>query len=70
MITVLKPPVLHDRDSEWAALSQFATDTRAGATLGLVYGRRRQGKTLMLDVLTRQLGGFVFTALPQSSRQS
>jgi hypothetical protein len=63
-----KPPVLHDREPEWDALSRFATDPQLGATLGLVYGRRRQGKTLLLDLLTRKLGGFVFTALPQSSR--
>jgi hypothetical protein len=62
-----KPAGLHDRDQEWEALSRFATDPALGATLGLVYGRRRQGKTLLLDLLTRQLGGLVFTALPHSS---
>ncbi|HEY8472551.1 MAG TPA: ATP-binding protein [Natronosporangium sp.] len=70
MTELPKPAILHDRAQEWAALSRFATDDRPGATLGIVYGRRRQGKTLLLDLLARQTGGFVFTALPQSSKQN
>lgn len=65
-----KPSVLHDREREWAALSDFATNPALGATLGLVYGRRRQGKTLLLDLMARAMDGFVFTALPQSSTQN
>jgi uncharacterized protein len=47
-----KPPDMFDRDEEWAALSRFAADERPGATLGVVSGRRRQGKTFLLDALT------------------
>lgn len=32
----------------------------------MVYGRRRQGKTLILDLLARATGGFIFTGLPQA----
>lgn len=42
----------------------------AGATLGLVHGRRRQGKTLMLELLAMQTGGFLFAATQQSERQN
>ncbi len=40
-----KPVGIFDRDAEWAELTRFASDQREGATLGVVSGRRRQGKT-------------------------
>jgi hypothetical protein len=46
-----KPSELHARDREWDALVDFVADPSVGATLGLVYGRRRQGQTLMLELL-------------------
>ncbi len=36
----------------------------------MVYGRRRQGKTFMLDLLAHGTGGFMFTAAQQSSAQN
>lgn len=66
----MKPDDLHDRDREWAALTDFATDPAMGARLALVYGRRRQGKTMLLEALARACGGFVFTGLPLSARQN
>ncbi|MGH3833483.1 MAG: AAA family ATPase [Pseudonocardiaceae bacterium] len=65
-----KPDELHARDREWDALVDFVGDPSAGATLGLVYGRRRQGKTLMLELLAEATGGFMFTAREQSDRQN
>lgn len=56
-----KPSVLFDRDAEWADMARFASAPAAGAQLGLVYGRRRQGKTLMLELLAEGTGGFLFT---------
>lgn len=47
-----KPQTLFARDAEWNDLASFATDDTLGATLAIVYGRRRQGKTLMLELLT------------------
>jgi uncharacterized protein len=41
-----------------------------GATLGLVYGRRRQGKTFLLANLVRSMGGFFFGAIQQDPVQS
>ncbi|MFG1758365.1 ATP-binding protein [Micromonospora echinofusca] len=57
-----KPPGIFDRDVEWAELARFAADGRPGATLGVVSGRRRQGKTLLLYELARATGGFYFGA--------
>lgn len=65
-----KPGDLFDRDREWAALEAFVTADRPGALLGLVYGRRRQGKTFLLELLTEQHGGFYFSALSQSNAQN
>jgi AAA+ ATPase superfamily predicted ATPase len=63
-----KPPVprpahLFDRDAEWNGLVSFATDTRPRATLGVVSGRRRQGKSYLLQALAAALGGIYFPAL-------
>src|ERR1700722_3426139 len=65
-----KPDRLFDRDTEWQELAEFATAAGEGATLGLVYGRRRQGKTLLLESLALELGGFMFAATQQSQAQN
>jgi AAA+ ATPase superfamily predicted ATPase len=65
-VTVPKPAAIHGRERIWESLSDFATSDASGARLGLVYGRRRQGKTLMLDLLARATQGFIFTGLPQT----
>jgi AAA+ ATPase superfamily predicted ATPase len=67
---VIKPERLFARDGEWRDLSDFATSAQPGASLGLVYGRRRQGKTLMLELLARETGGFLFAATQQSEAQN
>jgi len=70
MSTLAKPPELHDRVEEWGALAEFATDPAPGAVLGIVYGRRRQGKTLLLELLAEATGGFAFTGLQQANMQN
>src|SRR5665811_1140469 len=65
-----KPQDVFDRDREWHALDGFVTRARRGAALGLVYGRRRQGKTFLLETLADTHGGFYFCALKQSSTQN
>lgn len=65
-----KPELIFDRDAEWADLARFATDDRPGATLGVVTGRRRQGKTLLLYELARVTGGFYFGATEATSADS
>lgn len=70
MSTLAKPPELHDRVEEWGALAEFATDPAPGAVLGIVYGRRRQGKTLLLELLAEATGGFAFTGLQQANAQN
>ncbi|MEZ0074685.1 ATP-binding protein [Planotetraspora sp. GP83] len=65
-----KPERLFGRDTEWEDLADFVASPLPGATLGLVYGRRRQGKTLMLELLAQQTGGFLFGATQQTEAQN
>jgi hypothetical protein len=66
---VPKPDYIFDRVDEWQALAEFATDDRLGATLGMVSGRRRQGKTLLLESMCEELGGLYFT-VPEDMPES
>jgi uncharacterized protein len=65
-----KPTDMFDRDHEWAALRRFITDPQPGATLGVVSGRRRQGKTFLLDAACRAAGGFYFGATEATDAES
>jgi hypothetical protein len=58
-----KPSDMFDRDREWSALVRFTADEQPGATLGVVSGRRRQGKSFLLEALCQEMGGFYFAAL-------
>jgi hypothetical protein len=58
-----KPAHLFDRDAEWKGLASFASDSRDGATLGVVSGRRRQGKSYLLQALADVFDGIYFPAL-------
>lgn len=69
-MTIEKPGLLSGRDREWRAVTRFVENPEAGAKLGLVYGRRRQGKTFLLDLLAEATGGFMFTAVQQSGPQN
>jgi uncharacterized protein len=60
---VRKPDRMFNRDAEWRGLTSFAGDTRLGATLGVVSGRRRQGKSYLLQALAAATGGLYFPAL-------
>jgi AAA+ ATPase superfamily predicted ATPase len=65
-----KPVEMFDRDHEWSALTRFVVDEQPGATLGVVSGRRRQGKTFLLDAVCRAAGGFYFGATEASNAES
>ena len=65
-----KPVEMFDRDYEWSALTRFIEDDQPGATLGVVSGRRRQGKTFLLDAACRAAGGFYFGATEAADAES
>ncbi|WP_407937051.1 AAA family ATPase [Kineosporia babensis] len=66
-----RPAEMFDRHREWEALTSFATDpSPSGARLGVVSGRRRQGKTFLLRALCQATGGFFFAADEATDRES
>jgi uncharacterized protein len=67
---VRKPADMFDRDREWSALVGFARSGQNGATLGIVSGRRRQGKTFLLEALCREAGGCYFSAEDAAEAES
>ena len=67
-----KPHYIFDRDVEWRHLVSFASDTgaaRAGR-LAVVSGRRRQGKTFLVEALARHSGGLYFGATQATEVES
>ena len=67
---MLKPDTVFDREFEWSALADFVGGSAAGATLGIVSGRRRQGKTLLLQELCAATGGLYFAATEATAAES
>ncbi|MGH7870097.1 MAG: hypothetical protein ACREP9_21275 [Candidatus Dormibacteraceae bacterium] len=57
-----KPAEIFDREFEWAELVRFASYQGPEATLGIVSGHRRQGKTFLLTALCQATDGFYFAA--------
>lgn len=65
-----KPDHVFDRDKEWTGLNRFAGNPYPGAMLGVVSGRRRQGKSYLLQALTSASGGLYFPALEETEAVS
>jgi hypothetical protein len=67
---VSKPDRVFDRDREWNGLASFASNPVRGALLGVVSGRRRQGKSFLLEALTSVTGGLYFPSLEETEAVS
>ena len=65
-----KPVRIFGRDREWRSLADFVADDRREATLGVVSGRRRQGKSYLLRSLAEATGGFFFEAVQATEAES
>lgn len=65
-----KPREIFGRDREWDLLSGFLTNTAGGSQLAVVYGRRRQGKTTLLQELAQATGALYWEAAEQSRAQN
>jgi len=63
----LRPQGLFDRDHEWRDLLRFAQSPATGPRVGVIYGRRRQGKSFLLRALARQVGGIYHQALEEET---
>lgn len=66
----VKPARIFDRDREWEGLVSFATAPDPGALLGVVSGRRRQGKSFLLQAMTEAVGGLYFAATEATEAES
>ena len=66
--TPARPRSLYDREAEWADLSSFVLLPRPGLRLGIVYGRRRYGKSYLLRRLVEATGGVYHLALREERR--
>ena len=71
---VEKPGRVFDRVREWQGLVSFAGRPAAqpggGASLGVVSGRRRQGKSFLLQALAEATGGMYFAATEATEAES
>jgi uncharacterized protein len=67
---VRKPERVFGRDREWRSLADFVADDREEATLGVVSGRRRQGKTYLLRALAEATRSFFFEAVQATEAES
>ncbi len=65
-----RPSWLFDRTGEWDRLWSFSHPEATGAGLGIVYGRRRQGKTTLLEALVEEAGAHYWQARQLSSQQN
>lgn len=61
---------LAGRDAEYRILSQFVKSDAPNATLGILWGRRRIGKTALLRHLTASHNGFYHQAIRGSSSEA
>jgi uncharacterized protein len=71
MGVVAKPDWVFDRETEWRELVDFVSVRQSGRPrLGVVTGRRRQGKTYLLQALAAACGGFYFGATQATETES
>ncbi|MER5443488.1 ATP-binding protein [Streptomyces sp. NPDC002790] len=65
-----KPAHVFHRAQEWDGLSAFVEREKQAAMLGVVSGRRRQGKSFLLEALVRETGGLYFGATEATEAES
>ena len=65
-----KPNSLYDREAEWEDLVGFVSAPGPPLRLGIVYGRRRFGKSFLLRRLVEATGGVYHLALQEERRSA
>ncbi|MER5223513.1 AAA family ATPase [Streptomyces flaveus] len=60
-----KPKRVVHREHEWATLAEFATRVGDSLRIAVVSGRRRHGKSFLLQALTEAMGGLYITAVQE-----
>lgn len=69
-MALVKPDQVFDRVREWQGLASFVADPTPGPTLGVVSGRRRQGKSFLLQALAQEADGLYFAATEATEAES
>ncbi len=69
-VGMARPADMFDREVEWERLGRFLGDDTAGATLGVVSGRRRQGKSFLLEAACEQTGGMFVQAVESTAARA
>lgn len=64
-MALVRPDDAFDREDEWQSIEKFIAARAADARIGVVYGRRRQGKSFLLDHAVRAANGFYYQALEE-----
>lgn len=65
MNSFARPLGLFDREQEWSDIAEFASAPQDRPRIGIVYGRRRQGKSFLLRALADEVGGFYHQAIEE-----
>ncbi len=65
-----KPEALFDRDREWSDIAEFVTAAGRPLRLGIVYGRRRTGKSYLLRRVVEQFGGLYHLSLREGRQMA
>lgn len=65
-----EPDEVFGRDREWQGFARFATSSSPDARLTVVSGRRRQGKSYLLNVVAEQVGGFFHTVIDSTRTEA
>lgn len=64
------PEDMVGRRNEWRHVAEFLTSGLQGASLGIVWGRRRVGKSFLLESATEQTQGLYYPATRGSSAEA
>lgn len=67
---IAKPHRVLDREHEWSLLDAFLADPEPHLRLAIVSGRRRSGKSFLLEALADAVGGLYITAVQEEGRES
>ena len=67
---VPKPELLFDRDREWSDITEFVAAPGRQLRLGIVYGRRRTGKSYLLRRVVDQFGGMYHLSLREGRQMA
>ncbi|MGH7882849.1 MAG: AAA family ATPase [Candidatus Dormibacteraceae bacterium] len=65
---LVKPARLLNRDREWELLQEFAQDPAPQLRVAIVSGRRRNGKSFLLEAFSDSVGGLYLTAVQEEGR--